>query len=227
MRPRPATAVVAAAVAAAVAAGIGAPSGTAAQRPPPFAESGVLTIGARGPAVRALQRELRSRGIPVAVDGRFGPGTRRAVARLQKRLGLRINGLVDRSLLWWLGISVCELPGPTSARGAAEDRLRLGAFGPKVCVLQRSLTRAGFTVGVDGGFGPRTRAAVRSAQRRFGMRPTGVSGPGLVRRLRAGAPDAGQAGGATLRAGSRGARVRALQVALLRKGYDVAVDGQF
>ena len=137
MRPRPVTALVAAAVAAAAVAGVGAPSGTAAQRPPPFAESGVLTIGARGPAVRALQRELRSRGIPVAVDGRFGPGTRRAVARLQKRLGLRINGLVNRSLLWWLGISVCDLPGPTSARGAADDRLRLGAYGPQVCVLQR------------------------------------------------------------------------------------------
>ena len=173
MRPRLVTAVVAAAVAAAAAA----PTGSAAQRPPPFAESGVLTIGAHGPAVRALQRELRSRGIRVAVDGRFGPGTRRAVARLQKRLGLRINGLVDRPLLWWLGISVCDLPGPTTARGAEANRLRLGAYGPKVCVLQRSLTRAGFTVGVDGGFGPQTRAAVRTAQRRFGMRPTGVSGP--------------------------------------------------
>jgi murein DD-endopeptidase MepM/ murein hydrolase activator NlpD len=59
------------------------------------------------------------------------------------------------------------------------------------------------------------------------MRPTGVSGPALVRRLRAGGAPAGQAGRATLRVGSRGARVRALQVALLRKGFDVAVDGEF
>ena len=227
MRPRPVTAVVAAAVAAAVAAGIGAPSGTAAQRPPPFAESGVLTVGARGPAVRALQRELRTRGIQVAVDGRFGPGTRRAVARLQKRMGLRINGLVDRPLLWWLGISVCDLPGPTTARGAAGGRLRLGAYGPQVCVLQRTLTRAGFTVGIDGGFGPQTRAAVRTAQRRFGMRPTGVSGPSLLQRLRRGGPAPGQVGGTTLKVGSRGVRVRKLQVALIRKGFDVDVDGEF
>ncbi|HTI32261.1 MAG TPA: peptidoglycan-binding protein [Miltoncostaea sp.] len=226
MRPRALTAVLAAAVAA-VPAAAGAASATAAQRPPPFAESGVLTVGARGPAVRALQRELRSRGIPVAVDGRFGPGTRRAVARLQKRLGLRINGIVDRSLLWWLGISVCDLPGPTTARGAATGHLRLGAFGPQVCVLQRSLVHGGFTVGVDGGFGPQTRAAVRSAQRRFGMRPTGVSGPSLLRRLRTGGAEPGQTGGATLEVGSRGARVRQLQVALLRKGFDVSVDGEF
>ncbi|MGE3234228.1 MAG: peptidoglycan-binding protein, partial [Thermoleophilia bacterium] len=169
MRPRLPTAVVAAAVAAAAAGAVTAPAGSAAQRPPPFAESGVLTVGAHGPAVRALQRELRSRGIRVTVDGRFGPGTRRAVARLQKRMGLRINGLVDRPLLWWLGISVCDLPGPTTARGAAAGRLRMGAYGPQVCVLQRRLARAGFTVGVDGGFGPQTRAAVRTAQRRFGM----------------------------------------------------------
>ncbi len=221
------TAVVAALIATAVVAGAGASGGQAAQRPPPFAESGVLTVGARGPAVRALQRELRSRGIRVAVDGRFGPGTRRGVALLQKRLGLRINGLVDRSLLWWLGISVCDLPGPTSARGARGGHLRLGAFGPKVCALQRALTRAGFTVGVDGGFGPQTRAAVRGAQRRLGMRPTGVSGPTRLRRLRGGRPAPGPAGRATLRVGSRGTRVRALQVALLRKGFDVAVDGAF
>ena len=214
-------------VAALIAAAVAAPAAPAAQRPPPFAESGVLTIGSRGPAVRALQRELRSRSIPVAVDGRFGPGTRRAVARLQKRLGLRINGIVDRSLLWWLGISVCDLPGPTAARGAGAGRLRLGAFGPKVCVLQRALRRAGYEIGVDGGFGPQTRTAVRTAQRRFGMRTTGVSGPNLLRRLRGGAPAAGEVPGPTLRVGSRGARVRSLQVALLRKGFDVAVDGQF
>ncbi len=227
MRPRLATAVVAAALAAAAAGAATAPLGSAAQRPPPFSESGVLTIGAHGPAVRALQRELRSRGIAVAVDGRFGPGTRRAVARLQKRMGLRINGLVDRPLLWWLGISVCDLPGPTTARGAAGGRLRLGAYGPQVCVLQRTLTRAGFTVGVDGGFGPQTRAAVRTAQRRFGMRPTGVSGPSLLKRLRRGGPATGQTGGTTLKVGSRGVRVQKLQVALIRKGYDVDVDGQF
>jgi peptidoglycan hydrolase-like protein with peptidoglycan-binding domain len=142
-------------------------------------------------------------------------------------MGLRINGQVDRPLLWWLGISVCDLPGPTTARGAAVGRLRLGAYGPQVCALQRTLVRAGFAVGVDGGFGPETRAAVRVAQRRVGMRPTGVSGPALLTRLRRGRPAAGQVGGTTLRVGSRGARVRTLQVALIRRGYDIDADGRF
>ena len=118
MSARLVTSLVAIMLLAAIAVAAPAP-GSAAQRPPPFSESGVLKVGSRGPAVRALQRELRSRGLKVAVDGQFGPGTRSAVARLQRRLGIRINGIVDRPLLWWLGISVCSLPGPTSARGAA------------------------------------------------------------------------------------------------------------
>jgi peptidoglycan hydrolase-like protein with peptidoglycan-binding domain len=189
----------------------------------PSAEAGVLGLGAHGPTVRALQRELRSRGLRVAVDGVYGPATRRAVARFQRRLGLRVNGLVDRPLLWWLGLSVCDLPGPTSARGGVDGVLRLGAYGPKVCDLQRLLVRAGATLAVDGGFGPATRAAVRAAQRRLGMRPNGVATAALRARLRR-APRAPRA---LLSLGSEGPQVRRLQEGLRRAGLAVAVDGAF
>ncbi len=200
----------------------------AAPRPPPSAEAGVLTVGTRGPPVRALQRELRSRGFRVAVNGRFGPGTRRAVVRFQRRLGLRVNGTVNRPLLWWLGLSVCELPGPTTARGGRRGVLRLGAYGPQVCSLQRSLVRAGEPIAVDGGFGPLTRAAVRRAQRRLGLRVTGVAGRRLRARLRDGrrrmpvrvAPGA-------LSLGASGRPVRRLQAALRRKGFGIAVNGAY
>lgn len=197
----------------------------AATRPPPAAEAGVLGVGARGPTVRALQRTLRSRGFRVAVDGAYGPGTRRAVARFQRRLGLRVNGVVDRPLLWWLGLSVCRLPGPTSARGGRGGVLRLGAYGPQVCSLQRALARGGEPIAVDGGYGPRTRAAVRRAQRRLGLRPTGVADRRLRARLRRGtlAP----AGPGTLAVGAEGRRVAGLQAALRRRGYRLAVDGAF
>jgi peptidoglycan hydrolase-like protein with peptidoglycan-binding domain len=47
--------------------------------------------------VRRLQRELRRRGLrPGPVDGRFGPQTERAVARLQQAAGLPAHGAVDR-----------------------------------------------------------------------------------------------------------------------------------
>jgi peptidoglycan hydrolase-like protein with peptidoglycan-binding domain len=193
---------------------------------PPATEPGVLAVGTRGPAVRALQRELHSRGFRVTVDGAFGRGTRRAVVRFQRRLGLRVNGTVDRPLLWWLGLSVCRLPGPTSARGGRNGVLRLGAYGPQVCSLQRALARAGEPVAVDGGYGPQTRAAVRRAQRRLGMRPTGVATRRLRGRLRDGLPPLRVAPGA-LAIGAEGSRVRRLQAALRRRGFGVAVDGAF
>jgi peptidoglycan hydrolase-like protein with peptidoglycan-binding domain len=207
-----------------------APSAEAA-RPPPAAESGVLGVGSRGPAVRALQRELRERGYRVAVDGSYGIRTRTAVVRLQRRLGLRVNGVVDRPLLWWLGRSVCALPGPTSARGGARGQLRLGSYGPRVCALQRALRRSGRPVAVDGGFGPQTRAAVRRAQRGLDMAVTGVADDRLVARLRAGprapVPRARPPARTLLSIGASGRRVRRLQAALRRQGFAVAVDGVF
>jgi peptidoglycan hydrolase-like protein with peptidoglycan-binding domain len=211
-----------------VAALAGSPSASPATGPPPVtAEAGVLGLGAHGPTVRALQRELRSRGFPVANDGVYGPATRRAVARLQRRLGLRVNGLVDRPLLWWLGLSVCELPGPTTARGGADGRLRLGAYGPQVCALQRALARTGEPLAVDGGYGPQTRDAVRRAQRRLGLRPTGVADTALRTRLRTGRGTPATPAGALLAIGADGPAVRRLQIALRRQGFTVALDGAF
>ncbi len=197
------------------------------QPPPPTAEAGVLGVGARGPTVRALQRELRSRGFRVAVDGVYGRATRRAVVGFQRRLGLRVNGVVDRPLLWWLGLSVCRLPGPTTARGGRNGVLRLGAYGPQVCSLQRVLVKAGEPVAVDGGYGPRTRAAVRRAQRRLGLRPTGIADPRLRARLREPLRARVPTAPGTLAVGAEGGRVRRLQAALRRRGYRLAIDGAF
>ncbi len=193
---------------------------------PPGAESGVLMPGARGPVVRSLQRELRRRGIPVAVDGRYGPGTRRAVARLQRRLHLRVNGMADRPFLWSLGLSVCGLPGPTTGRGGAGNPLRLGSYGPRVCQLQRALRRAGDrTLAVDGGYGPLTRTAVMRAQKRVGLQVTGVANDRLLARLRKGGTTAPPAGGLAI--GSKGPAVRRLQQELSRRGFPVVSDGAY
>jgi murein DD-endopeptidase MepM/ murein hydrolase activator NlpD len=63
-----------------------------------------LRIGSRGDAVRDLQRELRRRGQRIAVDGAFGPATKRAVKRMQKRLRMRVTGIADARLLRRLGL---------------------------------------------------------------------------------------------------------------------------
>jgi len=70
-----------------------------------------LRLGARGALVRDLQRELRRRGARIAVDGRFGPATRRAVQRLQRRMRMRASGVADAALMRRLGLQTLQAAG--------------------------------------------------------------------------------------------------------------------
>ncbi len=56
-------------------------------------EGVALSEGARGPAVRALQRALAARGHALAADGIFGPATARATAAFQRAAGLAADGI--------------------------------------------------------------------------------------------------------------------------------------
>ncbi|CAN0497022.1 unnamed protein product, partial [Phaeothamnion confervicola] len=58
-----------------------------------------LSLGARGTRVRGLQIALVRRRIVVDIDGVFGPGTRKGVVRVQRRLGLAVSGTADADLL--------------------------------------------------------------------------------------------------------------------------------
>ena len=65
-----------------------------------------LREGSRGPAVQLLQLALNRAGFgPLALDGQFGPATGTAVTALQRRMGLRPDGvagaLTHRALMPW------------------------------------------------------------------------------------------------------------------------------
>ncbi|MGD9696802.1 MAG: M23 family metallopeptidase [Thermoleophilia bacterium] len=82
----------------------------------------VLKQGSRGQAVRDLQRELRRRGLKVRVDGAFGPATKRAVMRMQKRLKQKPTGIATTALLKRLGLqtrAAAATPAPVVARGSS------------------------------------------------------------------------------------------------------------
>ena len=64
----------------------------------------ILRIGSTGPLVKDLQRQLRRRGLKLAVDGEYGPATKRAVKRMQKRLKMRRTGVARPALLKRLGL---------------------------------------------------------------------------------------------------------------------------
>jgi peptidoglycan hydrolase-like protein with peptidoglycan-binding domain len=116
-------------------------------------------LGTSGEPVRRLQRALRR--VPradVVVDGRFGPGTQAAVRAVQEDAGLAPDGIAGPAT--W-----AALPD-----GTAMPRLQTGASGTDVTDLQRVLTDEAperwevTPQGVDGRFGPRTRASVEAFQ---------------------------------------------------------------
>lgn len=80
----------------------------------------MLRLGSSGELVRRLQRELRRRGLRVAVDGAFGPRTKRALRRLQRRLGLRPSGVAGPLLLRRLRIAPPATPTAVAAPAASQ-----------------------------------------------------------------------------------------------------------
>ncbi|HZV75632.1 MAG TPA: peptidoglycan-binding domain-containing protein [Conexibacter sp.] len=103
--------------------------GAAAGTTPPARSGGaaagavMLSRGARGPAVRALQRLLTRAGLPTPLAGVFGPQTERNVKRFQRRLRVRANGVVTARTLAALqrAAATRATPAPAPAPPAAGD----------------------------------------------------------------------------------------------------------
>lgn len=140
-----------------------------------------LARGAKGPAVETLQRLLQRAGVPTGpVDGDFGPMTAAAVRRFQASRGLAADGVVGPGT--WQALR--QAPTAPTPSGAGQPTLRTGDFGAEVETLQRALVKHGFDpAGIDGQFGPGTRAAVVQFQRAKGLAADGVVGAGTWRAL--------------------------------------------
>jgi murein DD-endopeptidase MepM/ murein hydrolase activator NlpD len=134
---------------------------------------------ARGSArVAALQVALGAERVYTGdVDGWAGPQTRRAVRLVQLRRGLVADGVAGPATLRALG-----------RRGRpryASRAITLGARGWDVAQLQFLLAWAGFPSGpMDGGFGPRTRAALLRYQAWAGLAADGIAGRATLAALR-------------------------------------------
>ncbi|WP_033342742.1 peptidoglycan recognition protein family protein [Catenuloplanes japonicus] len=116
--------------------------------------------GTSGQHARTIQYLLRQHGATITVDGSFGPATATAVRDFQTRNGLAVNGVFGPPVWPVLIVTV-----------------RNGSTGPAVEAVQSSLASRGYTVSVDGQFGPNTEAAVRAFQTDRGLSVDGVVGP--------------------------------------------------
>ncbi len=146
--------------------------------------SAVLAIGARGDAVKELQRALMATGVFVAggADGIFGPATKTAVTNFQRWNDLPVSGDVDSATSARLKLGGASSSGSSgggsqsSSSSSSFSGMKLGARGDNVKVLQQALINAGISVrgGADGWFGPATQAALTTYQQANGLTANGV-----------------------------------------------------
>jgi peptidoglycan hydrolase-like protein with peptidoglycan-binding domain len=130
-----------------------------------------ISPGAMGAVVRRLQRGLRRTPNPgVTVNGVFDSQTETAVKEFQQSAGLVEDGIVG-PLTWE------ALPN-----GGPMPTLKEGSTGEVVNSLQTVLTNGAegqwvtLPLGIDGNFGPNTRASVEAFQSWGGVEAGGIVG---------------------------------------------------
>jgi peptidoglycan hydrolase-like protein with peptidoglycan-binding domain len=127
-----------------------------------------LKKGSKGQAVKDLQEALKALGQPVGqIDGVFGKKTEDAVKAFQTLSGLDADGIVGP--ITWLNIDEADQSEPV---------LKNGSKGLPVRRLQNRMKLAGFEIPeVNGRFGPKTEAAVKTLQKQAGLTVDGIVGP--------------------------------------------------
>jgi peptidoglycan hydrolase-like protein with peptidoglycan-binding domain len=137
----------------------------------PNPDQPTITPGATGVAVRRLQRALRRTPNPgITISGVFDAQTETAVKEFQLGAGLVEDGIVG-PLTW------NALPD-----GGPMPTLNVGSTGDVVSNLQSVLTNGAdgqwitLPLGIDGKFGPNTRASVQAFQTWAGVKDDGIVG---------------------------------------------------
>ena len=128
----------------------------------------VLKKGSNDPAVRDLQDALKTLGFdPGTVDGVFGAKTESAVKLFQSAREIPADGVVGR--VTWINIDEADQSHPV---------IKSGSKGLPVRRLQSRMSAVGFdTGGVDGRFGAKTEAAVKTLQQSRNLTVDGIVGP--------------------------------------------------
>jgi peptidoglycan hydrolase-like protein with peptidoglycan-binding domain len=148
--------------------------------PPP--DDGTLHVGSSGPAVALWQAQLNQYGnAGLAVDGDFGPATDQATRNFQTFFGLTVDGIVGPQTQGVMNAIVAGQHGTPSANPNVPPfpgrNLSIGDSGDDVRQWQAQMAARGWTIGVDGDFGPQTDSVCRQFQAEKGLQVDGVVGP--------------------------------------------------
>ena len=147
----------------------------------------ILQKGLVGDAVVAMQARLIELGyLTGTADGTFGAMTEEAIRKAQEAFGMEVNGIADNAFQQKLYEGVEPVAAPEGAENY--ETLNEASTGEAVVNLQLRLRELGYYDGrADGGYGPKTVAAVKKAQAAFGMAQTGLADGAFQARLYAGA----------------------------------------
>jgi peptidoglycan hydrolase-like protein with peptidoglycan-binding domain len=158
------------------------------------------------PMVKNVQETLKELNFyDGEVDGLFGPNTRLAIEAYQAKMGMRVTGTVDDSLLDQLGTGSVmpavlpspaprgELAKPAVATGpASREAVKDAAAKPvsftrdeRIAKVQAGLKEFGNeAIEVDGVMGTRTEAAIREFQSLFGLPMTGEADQAVYAKMK-------------------------------------------
>ena len=202
-----------------------------------------LKRGSKGTAVKTLQTRLKALGYYNSVlDGEYGSGTVTAVKAFQKKNGLTQTGTADSATLKKLySDSAISANDKTDDEEEADTdtTLKRGSKGEAVKTLQKRLKTLGYykTV-VDGEYGSGTVTAVKAFQKQNGLTQTGTADATTLTKINSSsaikAPtnddedDADVEVDGTLKKGSSGSAVKAVQRRLKELGYyTTTCDGDY
>ena len=194
--------------------------------------------------VTTIQNRLRALGYFTANStGTFGPATESAVKAFQKNNNLAETGIVTKTVYNLMMSSKAKTksgatagPDPTEKATASprtDIYLYLGSKGSNVTSLQNRLIELGYMAGkADGSYGGATEYAVHAYQSRNGLYADGKAGSDTLNSIYSSkAKSAGSVAssiGTTLKSGSQGTAVTALQKRLRSLGYlSAAANGTY
>lgn len=184
---------------------------------------GTVKSGNTGTLVGIAQYALKDEGYKLTVTKKFDAATVAAAKAFQKAKGITVDGIIGTGTWSRLLKTTSALTSPPTTTPPSPaptykyPTLKSGSTGTTVKTAQRLLNaRAGAKLSIDGYYGSATKAAVTKFQKAKGISATGTLGATTWAKL---VP--------SLKKGSSGYRVKALQYELGYSGYSVSATGTF